>query len=504
MLSTVMSLMPDAAVVVDSSGRIVSVNDQAEALFGYPAGSLAGAPVEALVPAHIRRRHRRHRLAFMADPETRPMGTGLEVIGRRSDGSEFPLDISLAPIVSEGGQLVVAAIRDLTASKQAAAQAELAATIRGYADEQAALRRVATLVATQTPPEEVFATVTEEVGRLLDVDLVSMHRYDPAGTVTVLAARPATLATGWSIGGRNVSTLVFETGRPARIDAYASGPGAVLAREWGVRSAVGAPITIEGRLWGVMFVASRQERALPAGTEDRLAGFTELVATSIANAEARAELRASRARIAAAAEATRRQIERDLHGGAQQRLVSLVLQLRAAQADMPSGARQLSARLDQVAAGLVGVVDELREFARGVYPAVLADGGLGPALRTLARRCPIPVTLDVQTGGRLPEPVEVCAYYVVSEALANAARHSRASTITVQVTTTGDVLDVRVGDDGVGGAYFGAGAGLIGLKDLVEALGGQFTLRSRQGEGTSVRAQLPLAPLTPGDHPRRA
>jgi signal transduction histidine kinase len=199
----------------------------------------------------------------------------------------------------------------------------------------------------------------------------------------------------------------------------------------------------------------------------------------------------------AAADATRRRIERDLHDGAQQRLVSLVLQLRAAQADVPSGADQLSARLDQVAAGLAGVADELREFARGIHPAILADGGLGPALRTLARRCPIPVTLDVETGGRLPEPIEICAYHVVAEALANTAKDSRASTITVQVTTTGDVLDVRVGDNEGGGARFGAESDLIGLKDRVEALGGQFTVRDKPGGGTSVRAQLPLAPGGP-------
>ena len=211
----------------------------------------------------------------------------------------------------------------------------------------------------------------------------------------------------------------------------------------------------------------------------------------MANAEAQAALRASRARIVTAADATRQRIERDLHDGAQQRLVSLALQLRATQAAVPPG--ELAAQLDQIADGLTGVLDELREFARGIHPAILADGGLGSAVKTLARRCPIPVDLDVQTRGRLPEPVEVCAYYVVSEALTNAAKHSRAAAIAVQVLEDGDVLRVQVRDDGDGGARLGSGTGLIGLKDRVEALGGQFALHSRPGEGTSVTAQLPLA-----------
>jgi signal transduction histidine kinase len=217
------------------------------------------------------------------------------------------------------------------------------------------------------------------------------------------------------------------------------GSGLALSLAAGVRSGVGAPVWVEGRLWGVMLATSTGE-PLPADTEARLAGFTELVATAIANAEAQAALRASRARIIAAADATRRQIERELHAGAQQRLVSLALQLRAAQADVPPGAAGLAVQLDQVAGGLTGALDKLREFARGIHPAILASGGLGPALRTLARRSPIPVELDVRAPGRLPEPVEVCAYYVVSETLANTAKYSRAAAVTVDVTMADGAL----------------------------------------------------------------
>ena len=425
-----------------------------------------------------------------------------------------------APVVVEGtiwGTVGVASRRGrlpVDTEARLAGFTELAATaianaqarteLRGFAGEQAALRRVATLVARGAAPQEVFAAVTAEAGRAVSADFTSLWRYDPDGAVTAVgnwgADRPYPMPVGtWlPAGGANVHTDVFRTHRPARLDRIEKDPGAGLAPSIaaGVRSGVGVPVWVEGKLWGAM-VASSTGEPLPADTEARLAGFTELVATAIANAEAQAALRASRARIIAAADATRRQIERELHAGTQQRLVTLALQLRAAQADVPSGATGLVAELDQVAGGLTGVLEELREFARGIHPAILADGGLGPALRTLARRCPIPVSLDAPVRGRLPEPVEVCAYYVVSEALANAAKHSGAAAVTVRVLADGDALTVQVRDDGVGGARLGAGTGLLGLKDRVEALGGRFTLHSTPGEGTTVTAQLPLTTQSP-------
>ena len=396
----------------------------------------------------------------------------------------------------------LAGFTELAATAIANAQART--ELRGFAGEQAALRRVATLVARGAAPQEVFAAVTAEAGRAVSADFTSLWRYDPDGAVTAVgnwgADRPYPMPVGtWlPAGGANVHTDVFRTHRPARLDRIEKDPGAGLAPSIaaGVRSGVGVPVWVEGKLWGAM-VASSTGEPLPADTEARLAGFTELVATAIANAEAQAALRASRARIIAAADATRRQIERELHAGTQQRLVTLALQLRAAQADVPPGATGLVAELDQVAGGLTGVLEELREFARGIHPAILADGGLGPALRTLARRSPIPVSLDAPVRGRLPEPVEVCAYYVVSEALANAAKHSGAAAVTVRVLADGDALTVQVRDDGIGGARLGAGTGLLGLKDRVEALGGRFTLHSTPGEGTTVIAQLPLTTQSP-------
>jgi signal transduction histidine kinase len=242
-----------------------------------------------------------------------------------------------------------------------------------------------------------------------------------------------------------------------------------------------------------MFAGSVAEQPLLAGSEARLASFTDLVATAVANAASRADLAASRARIVATADATRRRIERDLHDGAQQRLVSLALHLRAVQAAMPADLGELEGELARVADELTGVLDELREFARGIHPAILAEGGLGPALKALARRSPVPVELDLRAAGRLPDGVEVAAYYAVSEMLTNVAKHAHASVVHVGVEVVDRVVRVSVRDDGAGGADPTLGSGLVGLKDRVESLEGTLTIRSPIGEGTSVRVELPLA-----------
>jgi signal transduction histidine kinase len=345
----------------------------------------------------------------------------------------------------------------------------------------------------------VVAAVAEEMGRLFAAES-ALFRYDPGATATTVATWSATghaFAVGnrFPLGGRNAATLVFETGQPARIDGYAADDASAVtvnARRSGARSGVGAPISVGGQLWGAAIVTTRREAGLPVDAEERLADFAELVATAIANAEAQAELTASRARIIATADETRRRIERDLHDGAQQRLVSLALQLRAAQATVPPDLDELAAELDRVAAGMNSALEELREFAGGIHPAILAEGGLRPALKALARRSAVQVQLDVRTEGRLPEPVEVAAYYVVSEALTNAAKHAQAATVGVDVEASDGVLHVRVRDDGVGGADFGRGSGLVGLRDRVEALGGRIALESKPARGTSLAVELPL------------
>jgi signal transduction histidine kinase len=381
----------------------------------------------------------------------------------------------------------------------AIANAESRAGLARMADEQAALRRVATLVARGAPPEELFAAVTEEVGQLLPVEYAHMGRYEPDGTLTFVAAwgRAGPLfpvGTRLMLGGKNLATIVAQTGHPARLDDYddASGPLAVALRERGVRSSVATPIMVEGRLWGAMAAGSIVEMRLLPDTEARLAQFTELLATAIANAKNRADLAASRARIVAAADDTRRQIERDLHDGTQQRLVSLGLELRAAQAAVPPGLGELEGDLSRVAEGLASVFDELREISRGIHPAILSKGGLAPALRALTSRSVVPVELDLRSVRRLPEHVEVAAYYVVSEALTNAAKHAHASVVHVEVEARNAILRLAIRDDGVGGAVPGHGSGLVGLSDRIEALGGTLEVTSPAAIGTTLRIEIPV------------
>jgi signal transduction histidine kinase len=388
----------------------------------------------------------------------------------------------------------------------AIANSEAHQELARLADEQAALRRVATLAAQGVPSGEVFEAVSAEVAPLVGADGAGVTRYEADGTFTALGGW--TSSGGYSYTGRrfplegSVSGLVLETRRTSRIDNFEGRPGEAAAaiREMGWRSAMGAPISVEGRLWGVLVVYSTSDRPLPPDTEERLAQFTELVATAIANTESRAALDASRARIVATADATRRRIERDLHDGAQQRLVSLALEVRAAQASVPPELGELRAELARIVAGHAGVLDGLREIALGIHPGILAEGGLGPALKTLARRSPIPVSLEVRAEGRLPEPVEVTAYYVVSEALTNAAKHARASKVHVDVDVRGRSLRAAVRDDGDGGADPGRGSGLLGLKDRAEAIGGTICVESPQGEGTTLVAELPLDHQTPLTH----
>ena len=380
----------------------------------------------------------------------------------------------------------------------AIANAQARGELRQVADDQAALRRVATLVARGVPPAEIFDAVTEEVHGLLHADETGLSRYDPDGLWTVLAIRGARtdrMPVGFRLdpGGSMPGVAELLIGRSVRVDAppHETLVDDLISAEH-LQAWVASPIVIMGRTWGQVAVFSR-EGPLPLGTERRLADFTELVATAIANAKARAELTASRARIVASADETRRKLERDLHDGAQQRLVTLTMQLRAAQATVPPDLPDLAAELDRVAAGLNSAFEELHELARGIHPPILAEGGLGPALRMLARRSTVPVDLDVHTADRLPEPVEIGAYYVVSEALTNVAKHAHATTVAVEVEADAEALHVCVRDDGAGGAVFGPGSGLVGLKDRVEALGGQVTLQSGVGAGTSLSVELPLS-----------
>jgi PAS domain S-box-containing protein len=399
----------------------------------------------------------------------------------------------------EGTEERLADFTELLAT--AIANAESREARQQLAEEQAALRRVATLVAQGVRPVEIFGAVSDEVGRLLGSDRAAVGRFDPDGPAVVLVGLGRT-QTRVELDDFLAPAEVLRTGRPARVDergwASGGGPTAARLRRMGVVSTVASPIVVDGRLWGAIVVAT-QDEPLPVDAEDRLEKFTELVATAIANADSRAELAASRRRIVAAADEARRRIERDLHDGTQQRLVSLALAVRNAQAEVPPDRGDLDGELARIATGLADAVEELQELSRGIHPAILSRGGLGPALRTLARRSAIPVELEVTTDTRFPAPVEVAAYYVASEALANAAKHARASQVVVSLVPGEGRLLLVIGDDGVGGADAARGSGLVGLTDRVEALGGSIRVRSRPGAGTHITAELPLEPEAEGD-----
>ena len=378
----------------------------------------------------------------------------------------------------------------------AISNAEARADASRLAEEQAALRRVATLVAHGSSPSEVAAAVAKEVAGLLGVENMRMVRYETDATVTVVAewgepdaAFP--VGTRLPLGGKNIASQVLATGRPARIE-YANATGGVgaYARSMGSRSAVGAPIVVDGRLWGVIVATSPEAGSLPADTESRLGNFTELVATAISNTEARTELAASRARVVATADKERRRVVRDLHDGAQQRLVHTVITLKLARRAVQNEREDAAALLTEALDHAEQATAELRELAHGILPAVLTQGGLRAGVDALASRMPVPVENDV-TIGRLPAAVEATAYFVVAEALTNVAKHARSERATVTARIEDGTLVVHVRDDGVGGAQR-TGSGITGLTDRLAALDGELRVESPADRGTVVAATIPL------------
>jgi signal transduction histidine kinase len=305
--------------------------------------------------------------------------------------------------------------------------------------------------------------------------------------------RNVPVGTFIALSGDSVSALIHRTGRPERIDDFSSveGETATMLRRLGYRSAVGTPIRLGGRLWGAVIVSTAEPEPFPEGSEHRIASFAELVAQALANAEARQELADSRARIVQAGDEERRRIERNLHDGAQQRLVALSLELRMAERKLADGDPRAAELLEQASKDLGDALQELRELARGIHPAILSDKGLEPALEMLAGRAQLPVDLCAELEARLPAPVEAAAYYLVSEALTNASKHAHASSVRVSVEHTNGNAVVEVADDGVGGADLQGGSGLRGLRDRVEALGGTLEVDSREGAGTTLVARLP-------------
>jgi signal transduction histidine kinase len=371
-------------------------------------------------------------------------------------------------------------------------------TLRLLAEEQAALRRVATLVASTPEPERVFHAVAEEAGRLLGAETAATVRFDEHGGV-IVGRWDEGRSKGFRVGTRipysdpDVPVYVASQ-HGGRIDDYTDVPGeaARMTREAGYLSSVVASIVAGGRTWGALFVFSPTPRHFGPDAERRLADFTELVALALQSAEAYDQLSASRTRIVEAGIGERRRLERNLHDGAQQRLVALSLRLKLAQRalpDDPEGAATLLAGADDE---LNLALEELRELARGLHPAILTDRGLRAAFESLAGRAPFPVEVTGVPAQRLDEALEAALYYVVAECLTNAAKHADASVVRVEMSTTAGVAAVEVRDDGRGGADLSEGSGLRGLADRVEALGGRLEVRSPAGGGTVVRAELPF------------
>jgi PAS domain S-box-containing protein len=495
----IFDLSLDLLCVAGLDGNVVRVNPAVVRTLGYPEEELLSRPfLDFVHPDDLERSIKVFDALARGEQVVR-----FENRTRCLDGSFRWLEWNTQPI-DEG--LLFCSARDVTDRRRAddelrEAQRLVEASrdeLRLLADEQAALRRVATLVASGAEPPEVFAAVAEETRGVLSADTTIVARLDPDDQVTVVGRAGGLpdrvpLGSHWNLDQTHVVAAVLRTGRPARRDDYTDAPGPVadILRRGGMHSGVGTPIVVDGRLWGALAITSAKG-TLPADTEPRMVAFTDLIGTAIANTESRAQLLASRARVVAAADEARRRIERDLHDGTQQQLVALALGLRAVEAEIPPEMADLKAALGQTAAGLARATDDLQTISRGIHPAILSQGGIGPALRTLARRAGVPVKLRLNGPERLPERAEVAAYYVVSEALTNATRHGHASVVRVAVEERDDSLHLSIHDDGVGGADPARGSGLIGLRDRAEALGGSIDVNSPPGNGTSILVELPL------------
>jgi PAS domain S-box-containing protein len=485
-LRSVVQSMAEGLVVRDAAGVITDCNAAAEQILGRRRDELWGRRLEAVLDG----------AADGADGERVAEVT-------RPDGARRWVAIRSAPVLGSGGRPegVVTTLGDITERREA--EQRLVASERAtrlLAGEQAALRRIATLVAAEPTPVELFGRVTEEVGRLLGVPSTTLARFGTEHDVTVAATftepgtRGVTLGARWSLDGDNVAARVHRSGRVERVDSYesAGGPLAHRLRSLGFRSSVAAPVTVAGSLWGALVASTRAPEGLPDDTERRLCDFAELVAQALANADARDKLAASRARLVEVGDAERQRLERNLHDGAQQRLVALALQLRLVEARM--AADPDAAREDLVGARehLDHALSELRELARGIHPAVLSDRGLKPAVEALVNRAAVPMEVVDIPDDRLPEPVETAAYYLIAEAVTNVAKYAHATHVAVSVERDNGHLRVCVDDDGIGGADPSGGTGLRGLSDRVEALHGRLRVESPTGEGTHITAEIPI------------
>jgi signal transduction histidine kinase len=401
-----------------------------------------------------------------------------------------------AYVVSELARRAHARAQEARARARDAEEAQ--ASQRRLADEQAGLRRVATLVAQGLPTREIFEAVTREVGLLCDADVARMERFEPDGAVTAIAAWARddrvrlAVGTRFAHEGVSIAAQVRDSGRPARVDSFvgATGPIAREAQALGIRASIGCPITVDGRLWGVIAASTRRAEPFPADTQDRIADFTDLIATAVSNAEARADLVSSRERLLAAGDDARRRVVRDLHDGAQQRFVHTIITLELALSALDSDEERAKTLVGEALQHANAANRELRELAHGLLPDVLIRGGLAAGVDSIVVGLHVPVDVSVPED-RFASEIESSAYFVVAEALTNMAKHADAQHANVAARVENGTLRIDVSDDGIGGAR-PDGSGLLGLRDRVVTLGGDLEVDSPPGGGTRIAVTLPL------------
>jgi PAS domain S-box-containing protein len=498
---TTMSLV----CVLDQDGRILFFNEACERVTGFFRDEVIGGDARDFVIPPEEAEAFGEVLAYV-------WATGLSSpqVGHwlAKDGKRKLIAWSNRLMPTDRGEaLLVTAGIDLSASSPSVADEEAfggdpearLAEIGRLAQEQRALRRVATLVASEASPERVFTAVSEECARVLEVNASAVFRFEGDDTATIVGRHSRQEAgDAFTLGLRLPADedtgigQVLRTGVPARIHDYTERAGEIAdsMRVMNYRSSVSAPIVVAGIIWGAVGIASAEP--LPADTEARLGAFCELVSLAVASAQAREDLSASRARLVKAGDEQRKKLERNLHDGAQQRLVSLALTIRLARRQLESNPEAAAASLEGAAKELDLALEELRELARGLHPAALTEQGLGPALAAVANRLAVEVDLSAPTK-RLPENIEATAYYIVSEALTNVAKHAQATKAKVDMTVAGDILRFEITDDGRGGADPSSGSGILGLRDRAEAVGGTLFVISPPGKGTVVTAQIPLS-----------
>ena len=488
--------------VYDRQARILLFNDACERATGFRREEVLGRDAREFVIPHEEREAFGDFLANVWRT-----GAPSPQVGhwRTKDGGRRLIAWSNRPMVGDDGEpatLVTTGI-DLTDREprqsdddkalQGDPEAKLVEVSR-LASEQRALRRVATLVAKEVSPDRVFRAVSEECARVLQVNASAVMRYEGGETATVVGRTNRDSIDVFKIGETiatqesNAIGRVFKTGSPARFDDWAESDDA--AFRVGYRSSAAAPIVVGGALWGAVTIAS--EHPLPRDSETRLGAFAELVSLAVASAQARADLIASRARLVTAGDEQRRRLERNLHDGAQQHLVAVALKLRVARAQLETKPELTATVLDDAMQELATGLEELREIARGLHPAILTENGLAPALQALAKRLPIEVELRVPDE-RLAPQLEATTYYIVSEALTNVVKHAQADTARVAIRRDGAMLRCGISDDGRGGADASKGSGIVGLRDRAEAAGGRITVVSPRGRGTVVTAALPIS-----------